>query len=68
MGINYGFEKVRFPSPVKAGARVRGRFVLQKITPRPAGEVLLQYLATVEIDGEAKPAISAEWLTLAVLR
>ena len=68
MGINYGFEKVRFPSPVKAGARVRGRFVLQKITPRSAGEVLLQYLATVEIDGEAKPAISAEWLTLAVLR
>jgi len=68
MGINYGFEKVRFPSPVTAGARVRGRFVMQKLTPRSAGEVLLQYQATVEIEGEAKPAISAEWLTLAVLR
>jgi len=40
MGVNYGFDKIRFPSPVKAGARVRGRFVLGGITPRSAGELL----------------------------
>jgi len=68
IGINYGFDKVRFPAPVKAGARVRGRFVLDGITPRSAGEMLLRYQATIEIEGEAKPAVSAEWLTLAVMR
>lgn len=68
MGINYGFDKVRFPSPVKTSARIRGRFVLGAVTPRAAGEVLLQYRATVEIEGEAKPAISAEWLVLVILR
>jgi acyl dehydratase len=68
MGINYGFDKVRFPAPVKAGARVRGRFVLGAVTARAAGEMLLQYRATGEIDGEAKPAVSAEWLALAVIR
>jgi len=68
IGINYGFDKVRFPAPVTAGARVRGRFVLDGITPRSAGEMLLRYQATIEIEGEAKPAVSAEWLTLAVMR
>jgi len=68
IGINYGFDKVRFPAPDTAGARVRGRFVLDGITPRSAGEMLLRYQATIEIEGEAKPAVSAEWLTLAVMR
>jgi len=68
IGINYGFDKVRFPSPVRAGARVRDRFALGGITPRAAGELLLQYQATIEIEGGAKPAVSAEWLTLAVMR
>jgi acyl dehydratase len=68
IGINYGFDKVRFPAPVKAGARVRGRFSLLKIMSRSAGELLLHHQATVEIEGEAKPAVSAEWLTLAVVR
>jgi acyl dehydratase len=67
MGVNYGFDKVRFPSPVKAGARIRGRFVLNGIALRSAGELLLRYQATVEIEGEAKPAVSAEWLVLAVM-
>lgn len=67
MGINYGFDKVRFPAPVKAGARVRGRFVLGGITPRSVGEVLLRYQATIEVEGAAKPGVSAEWLTLAVV-
>jgi acyl dehydratase len=68
MGVNYGFDKVRFPSPVKAGARIRGRFALGGITPRSANEMLLHYQATIEIEGETKPAVSAEWLTLVVVR
>jgi acyl dehydratase len=68
MGINYGFDKLRFPSPVRAGARVRGRFVLGSVNPRAGGELLLRYDVTVEIEGEAKPAIAAQWLALAIVR
>lgn len=66
MGINYGFEKVRFLSAVKSGARVRGRFRLVGLTERT---VSLQsaWDATVEIEGAAKPALTACWVTLAVL-
>ncbi len=67
MGINYGFDRVRFLSPVRAGARVRGRFTLVAVKHRPPQEVALHYRVTVEIEGEAKPALSAEWLTLTVL-
>ena len=67
MGVNYGFERVRFLSPVRSGARVRGRFSLARLERRRANEVLLGYDATVEIEGGAKPALAALWLTLAVL-
>ena len=67
MGVNYGFDRVRFLSPVRAGARVRGRFSLAGLTRRPRGEVMLRYGVTVEIEGGAKPALAAEWLTLAVI-
>ena len=67
MGVNYGFEKLRFLSPVPAGARVRGRFKLESVTPRSATEFLSRNSVTVEIEGAAKPALVAEWLTLTVL-
>ncbi len=67
MGVNYGFERVRFLSPVRSGARVRGRFSLARLERRRANEVLLGYDVTVEIEGGAKPALAALWLTLAVL-
>jgi acyl dehydratase len=67
MGVNYGFERVRFLSPVRAGARVRARFVLAGVTRRRAHEILLRYAVTVEIEGGDKPALAAEWLTLSVL-
>jgi acyl dehydratase len=67
MGVNYGFERVRFLSPVRSGARVRGRFSLARFERRRADEVLLGYDVTVEIEGAAKPALVALWLTLAVL-
>jgi acyl dehydratase len=64
MGFNYGFDKLRFLSPVKAGSRVRGRFTLAEATLRKPGEMLSRSSVTVEIEGESKPALAAEWLGL----
>ena len=66
MGVNYGFDRVRFLSPVKAGARVRGRFTMASLTER-AVSVQTAWHVTVEIEGAAKPALTADWITLAVL-
>ncbi|MFY0637256.1 MaoC family dehydratase [Maricaulis maris] len=67
MGINYGFEKVRFLTPVRAGKRVRGRFTLADAVERNPGQWMLKYEVMVEIEGEDKPALMAQWLTLQVL-
>jgi len=64
LGINYGFDKIRFMAPVRSGARVRGRFHLESIRFRGNAMVQLTYKVTVEIDGEKKPALTAEWLTI----
>ena len=63
MGVNYGFEKLRFITPVRSGARVRGRFILAEAEERAPGELTLKYNVAVEIEGAHKPAIAAEWLT-----
>jgi acyl dehydratase len=67
MGINYGFDKIRFAQPVKSGARIRARFVLAKVKIRPSGFVESAYDVTMEIENSAKPAFVARWLTVAVL-
>lgn len=62
MGVNYGFEKVRFLAPVKVGKRVRGHFKLKAAEEKRPGQFLVTYEVTVEIDGEEKPALVADWL------
>ncbi len=64
MGFNYGFEKLRFLSPVRTGSRIRGRFVLDSVDERKPGQFLLTMVVTVEIEGSDRPALSAQWLTL----
>jgi acyl dehydratase len=64
MGMNYGFEKVRMTGPVRAGKRIRGRFVLQDFVERAPKQWLATLLVTVEIEDEPKPALVAEWLCL----
>lgn len=64
MGVNYGFDKLRFISPVRSGKRVRGRFVLAEARLRKPGELQSRTNVTVEIEGEDKPALVAEWLGL----
>lgn len=66
MGINYGFNKLRFLSPVKAGSRLRGRFVSKTITKRNPTEMLRENILTIEIEGSKTPALVAEWLGLAI--
>ena len=67
MGVNYGFDKLRFISPVKSGKRVRGRFVLAEATLRKPKELQSRTNVTVEIEGEEKPALVADWIGLIYL-
>ncbi len=64
MAVNYGFDRVRFLAPVRSGKRVRGRFVLDSAEEKAPGQILMRHTVTVEIEGEAKPALTAEWLGL----
>ena len=64
MALNYGLDRVRFLSPVRAGKRVRGRFTLDSIEEKAPGQVLMRHLVTVEIEDEDKPALTALWLGL----
>ncbi|MEM1159638.1 MAG: MaoC family dehydratase [Pseudomonadota bacterium] len=62
-GVNYGFDRIRFVSPVPVGSRVRGRFVLERADTSRANEVTLTYGVTVEIEDAERPALAAQWLT-----
>jgi acyl dehydratase len=62
MSLNYGFDRVRFLSPVPAGARIRGRFVLLSAEETAPGEATLRWRATVEIEGQERPALVADWI------
>jgi acyl dehydratase len=66
MGVNFGFEKVRFMSPVKSGARVRGKFRLIGLTER-AVTVQSTWQSTIEVEGTIKPALEAHWITVAMV-
>ncbi|MDQ3483054.1 MAG: MaoC family dehydratase [Pseudomonadota bacterium] len=62
--VNYGLDRVRFIAPVPSGSRIRGRFVLDSIDEKAAGQYLLRHSVTVEIEGQEKPALTAQWLGL----
>lgn len=72
MGVNYGFDKLRFLAPVPAGSKVRGRFKLLSAEAKGADDGvtrwLLKHELTVEIDGADKPALIAEWLTMQMVK
>jgi len=64
MGVNYGFEKVRFVSPVKSGKRIRAHFTLMSADEKIPGQWSFKYGVKVEIEDEEKPAVVAEWLSM----
>src|SRR5258708_32634197 len=64
MGVNSGFDKLRFLSPVRAGSRLRGRFVLAEAKLRKPKELQSRTNVTVEIEGEDRPALVPDWIRL----
>ncbi len=64
MSVNYGFDRVRFVAPVRSGARVRGHFAITSYEEQKPGRYQARLSVTVEIEGELKPALTADWLTL----
>ena len=62
MGLNYGLNRVRFTAPVRVNSKLRARFYLEDVVDIPDG-VQLVWTVTIEIEGEGKPALVAEWLT-----
>jgi acyl dehydratase len=61
MGVNYGFNRLRFPAPVPAGSRIRARVALNALT-ESADYVEIAWGVTIEVEHGAKPALVAEWL------
>jgi acyl dehydratase len=67
MHLNYGLNKVRFVNPVRVGSEIRVIRSLRRVEERQPGQILLTHEFTVEINGDSKPAMLAEWLELVVL-
>ena len=65
-GLNYGLDKVRFLTPVKAGARARTRATMISAQPHEGGRLLVKLDCRLEIEGEAKPAVIAEALCMLI--
>jgi acyl dehydratase len=63
MGVNYGFDKVRFINPVKVDSRIRASSVLKSVDLKDPNTINVTRTVTVEIDGEDKPALVADWVT-----
>lgn len=63
MGVNYGGNKVRFIAPVRSGKRVRGHFRTLELAEKRPGQWQQTVELTIEIEGEAKPALIAEWIS-----
>jgi acyl dehydratase len=67
MGVNYGFDKVRFLAPIRAGKRVRAQVEIMDITQKDDKRFLVKHGVTVEIEGEETPALVAEWLLMSIV-
>ena len=63
LSVNYGFDRIRFVSPVPSGARVRGRFTVAQVEERAPGETTLHWDVSVEVEGAPRPALVARWLS-----
>lgn len=68
MGINYGSDKVRFIQPVKVNSRIRAMVRIENVSARPGGQFLVKAAVTIEIENEKRPALSAEVLSLYIVK
>jgi acyl dehydratase len=62
LGVNYGLNRVRFVSPVRAGSNIRARITLHSLKDVPPDGVEVVFNATVEVEGSEKPCCIAEWV------
>ncbi len=67
-GLNYGFNRMRFVSPVPVNSRIRGHFTLKKIDKKETGEITMVYDVFVELENQEKPVIVAEWIIKAYVK
>jgi acyl dehydratase len=67
MGLNYGFDKIRFLQPVNVNSKIRGHMVLANVFEKRPGQFLLSWDVTIEIDSLDKPALTAQWLTMIII-
>jgi acyl dehydratase len=67
MSLNYGLNKVRFISPVPVGSRLRNRAVLKEVVEKGEGRILMAIENTIEIEGQDKPAVVAETLSMLIV-
>ena len=68
MGVNYGFDSVRFISPVKTGSRIRAQAKSLEIVEKRPGQFMSKTEVTVEIEGETKPALKAVWIGMQMVK
>jgi acyl dehydratase len=64
MGVNYGFERVRFVTAVKSGSRIRGTFTVASVKEKQPAQFIEEMDVIVEIEGEEPPAVIARWLSM----
>lgn len=67
MGLNYGFERIRFISPVRSGSRIRATFTIAALTQESPGKLREEMDVTLEAEGAERPAVAARWLTMYLL-
>jgi acyl dehydratase len=67
-GLNYGFNRLRFVSPVPVNSRIRGHFSLKEIDKKDTGEITIVYDVFVELENQEKPVVVAEWITKAYVK
>ena len=67
MGLNYGFDKIRFLAPVKTGKRIRAKATVLNVSDDKPGKILVRYNLEIEIEDEETPALIAEWLHMTIL-
>lgn len=67
MGLNYGFDRIRFISPVRSGSRIRAQFTIAELRQEGPGRIREAMDVTLEVEGSQRPAVSARWLTMYLL-
>lgn len=68
MSVNYGFDKVRFISPVKVGKRIRAHATLIEAIEKTNGQFMLKNAVEIEIEHSKKPALKAEWIGMQMVK